>query len=167
WNADSTAMPAKVHHFYLENFYQENAFAAGDLVVAGQHVTLQDITTPVYHVATKEDHIAPASSVYRGARLMENAKVRFVLAGSGHIAGVVNPPAAQKYQYWVNEDLSPETLTEWMTGTDEHPGSWWTDWDGWLSDLSGRKVNARVPGATIGALEPAPGSYVKVRFDKR
>ncbi|MEO1423425.1 MAG: alpha/beta fold hydrolase [Pseudomonadota bacterium] len=88
WNADSTAMPAKVHHFYLENFYQENAFAAGDLVVAGQHVTLQDITTPVYHVATKEDHIAPASSVYRGARLMENAKVRFVLAGSGHIAGV-------------------------------------------------------------------------------
>ncbi|MGB0498641.1 MAG: PHA/PHB synthase family protein [Rubricella sp.] len=167
WNSDSTAMPAQVHHFYLENFYQHNAFATGDLVVQGQNVTLQDIRVPVYHVATKEDHIAPAESVYRGARMMENADVRFVLAGSGHIAGVVNPPALGKYQFWLNEDLSAQDVPGWLDGAEEHPGSWWTDWDTWLGQKSGRKVNARAPGSVHAPLEPAPGSYVKVRFDQR
>ncbi len=167
WNADSTAMPAHVHHFYLENFYDQNEFAKGDLSVLDTPVTLADIKGPVYHVATKEDHIAPAASVYRGARQMTGADVRFVLSGSGHIAGVVNPPAAGKYQYWTNEDMSAETLEGWLEGATETPGSWWIDWDAWLSTRSGRMVNARKPGKVHGVLEPAPGSFVKVRFDKR
>ena len=167
WNADSTAMPARVHHFYLETFYRDNAFVKGTLPVKGEIVGLGDIVGPVYHVATKEDHIAPAASVYRGARLMEKADVRFVLAGSGHIAGVVNPPEAQKYQYWVNDTLDPETLESWMEATEEHPGSWWQDWAPWLAGHSGRMVKARVPGDKAGVIEPAPGSFVKVRFDKR
>ena len=167
WNADSTAMPAHVHHFYLDTFYRNNAFVKGELTVKGETVGLGDIVGPVYHVATKEDHIAPAHSVYRGARMMENAQVRFVLAGSGHIAGVVNPPDAQKYQYWVNDSLEPETLEAWMEETREHPGSWWQDWVPWLAGHSGRMVKARVPGAKSAVLEEAPGSFVKVRFDRR
>lgn len=167
WNADSTAMPAHVHHFYLDNFYDENNFAKGRLSVLDTPVSLADIRTPVYHVATKEDHIAPAPSVYRGARQMVNADVRFVLSGSGHIAGVVNPPAAQKYQYWTNPDMSAPDIAGWLEGAEEHAGSWWTDWDEWLKAKSGRKVNARKPGEVLGTVEPAPGRYVKVRFDKR
>ncbi|MSU88347.1 class I poly(R)-hydroxyalkanoic acid synthase [Rhodobacteraceae bacterium 2CG4] len=167
WNADSTAMPAKVHHFYLDHFYDDNDFASGRTRVLGTPVTLADIKGPVYHVATREDHIAPAASVYRGARLMTKAKVRFVLSGSGHIAGVVNPPAAQKYQYWTNEDMSHADIAEWMAAAEETPGSWWPDWDKWLAARSGRKVNAREPGKTLGALADAPGEYVRVRFDKR
>ncbi|WP_230374295.1 PHA/PHB synthase family protein [Pontivivens ytuae] len=167
WNADSTAMPAKVHRFYLESFYRDNSFVDGTLKVDGETLSLADIRGPVYHVATREDHIAPAPSVYRGARMMENAEVRFILAGSGHIAGVVNPPAAQKYQYWVNDDLSAPTLAEWMEQAEEHPGSWWVDWEAWLIGHSGRKVKAREPGAKHGVLEPAPGEFVKVRFDRR
>lgn len=166
WNADSTSMPAKVHNCYLESFYDRNLLAKGQLSVLDTPISLQDIKGPVYHVATKEDHIAPAASVYRGARQMTNAEVRFVLSGSGHIAGVVNPPAAGKYQFWTNDDMSAETLPEWLEGAVESPGSWWTDWDKWLSQRSGRMVDARTPGATLGQLEPAPGRYVKVRFDR-
>ncbi|MHA3977679.1 PHA/PHB synthase family protein [Halovulum sp. GXIMD14794] len=167
WNADSTAMPAKVHHFYLDKFYDDNDFAGGRLSVLDTPVTLADIRGPVYHVATKEDHIAPAASVYRGARLMSKAKVRFVLSGSGHIAGVVNPPATNKYQFWTNEDLSSDDISGWLENAEETPGSWWVDWDRWLSAKSGRKVNAREPGAVLGPVADAPGDYVKVRFDKR
>ncbi len=165
WNADSTSMPARVHRFYLDQFYNKNAFANGELKVLGRNVTLQDIRTPVYHVATKEDHIAPAASVYRGARQMTNAETRFVVAGSGHIAGVVNPPAMKKYQHWINEDLTPETLEEWLAAAREVPGSWWPDWSSWLKKRSGRMVAAREPGAVSGVIEDAPGSYVKKRFD--
>ncbi len=167
WNADSTAMPAKVHHFYLENFYDKNRFAKGELSVLDTPVTLADIKGPVYHVATKEDHIAPAPSVYRGARMMSGAKVRYVLSGSGHIAGVVNPPAGKKYQFWTNEDMKPEKLEDWLENAEETPGSWWVDWDQWLKRRSGKKVPAREPGAVLGKLEDAPGRYVKVRFDQR
>lgn len=167
WNADSTAMPARVHHFYLETFYRNNAFVNGVLPVQGEIVGLEDITGPVYHVATREDHIAPAPSVYRGARMMKNADVRFVLAGSGHIAGVVNPPEAEKYQYWVNDEFEAPTLDEWMTKTQEHPGSWWQDWAPWLAGHSGRMVKAREPGHKVGVIEPAPGSFVQRRFDQR
>ncbi|TYO90819.1 PHA/PHB synthase family protein [Oceanicella actignis] len=166
WNADSTAMPARVHHFYLDQFYNRNAFAEGELTVLGETVSPADIRGPVYHVATKEDHIAPAASVYRGARAMTNAQPRFVLAGSGHIAGVVNPPELKKYQHWVNEDLSPETLEEWLAAAEERPGSWWPDWAEWLRKRSGRLVAARQPGAVNGVIEDAPGSYVKKRFDQ-
>ncbi len=165
WNADSTAMPARVHASYLENFYIRNAFAKGEFTVRGERVTLGDIRGPVYHVATKEDHIAPAASVYRGAREMTQADVRFVLSGSGHIAGVVNPPVLGKYQFWTNDDMSAPTLEGWLKGASETAGSWWPDWDGWLKVRSGRQVPAREPGAVLGVIEPAPGSYVKVRFD--
>ncbi|MBB5516334.1 polyhydroxyalkanoate synthase [Rubricella aquisinus] len=167
WNSDSTSMPARVHRFYLEQFYQDNNFACGDLKIGGLNVKLSDINVPVYHVAAKEDHIAPAASVYRGARMMTGADVHFVLAGSGHIAGVVNPPALGKYQYWVNDDYSSEDITGWLEQAEERPGSWWVDWDAWLSKQSGRKVNARTPGKVLGTIEPAPGSYVKVRFDEK
>lgn len=167
WNADSTSMPAKVHHFYLDRFYNENALARGDLEIQGGKVDLADITIPIYHLSAREDHIAPAASVYRGAKLLEKAKNRFVVAGSGHIAGVVNPPALGKYQHWVRPGLRQETLEEWLEGAKEVEGSWWPDWDKWLSKHSGRQVAARTPGATLGALEPAPGSYVRVRFDEK
>jgi polyhydroxyalkanoate synthase len=166
WNADSTAMPARAHRFYLEQFYIRDAFAKGQFAVRGMPITLADISGPVYHVATKEDHIAPAASVYRGAKEMSGADVRFVLSGSGHIAGVVNPPALHKYQFWTNPDLSKPTLEDWLKDATETPGSWWPDWDVWLAKRSGRMVQAREPGARLGRLEPAPGSYVKVRFDQ-
>ena len=143
-------MPARAHRFYLEEFYIRDAFAKGRFVARGTPITLSDIKGPVYHVATKEDHIAPAASVYRGAKEMTNADVRFVLSGSGHIAGVVNPPAMQKYQSWTNPDMSEPTLEEWLKGAEETPGSWWPDWDAWLSKRSGRMVPARSPGRGSG-----------------
>ncbi len=133
----------------------------------GGPLLLADGTVPVYHVATKEDHIAPAVSVYRGARMMTNAKVRFVLSGSGHIAGVVNPPAAGKYQFWTNGNMQAEVLDVWLRGAIETQGSWWPDWHQWLVENSNHRVLARVPGVTLGVLEAAPGAFVKVRFDQR
>ncbi len=165
WNADSTAMPAKVHAYYLEQFYIRNAFAKGNFSVRGVPVTLGDIKGPVYHVATREDHIAPAASVYRGAKEMTKADLRFVLSGSGHIAGVINPPVLGKYQFWTNPDMTSENLDEWVKGAAETPGTWWGDWDAWLAKRSGRQVAAREPGAVLGIIEQAPGSYVRARFD--
>lgn len=166
WNADSTAMPARVHRRYLEAFYLRNALIREEFEVKGEVVRLSDIRGPVYHVATREDHIAPAHSVYRGARAMSRAKLRFVLSGSGHIAGVVNPPALGKYQFWTNPDLSQPTLDAWLQDAHETAGSWWGDWDAWLKTRSGRLVAARTPGAVNGFVESAPGAYVKVRFDQ-
>ncbi len=127
-------------------------------------IDLRKITIPVYIQAGKEDHIAPSRSVYKATQIF-SGPVRFMLAGSGHIAGVVNPPRNKKYQHWLNEtDKNPPTLAEWQAGAQEFPGSWWHDWDKWLSALSGPKVPARVPGtAGLPAIEDAPGSYVKVR----
>lgn len=164
WNADSTAMPARVHHFYLEQFYTRNQFAKGALEIDGKPVKAADINVPVYHVAARDDHIAPAASVYCGAKMMTGAEVRFVLAGSGHIAGVVNPPAAGKYQYWTNE-MGDGSLDDWLEGADEVAGSWWLDWDKWLKKRSGKKVAARKAGAVSGVLEAAPGTFVKCRFE--
>ena len=165
WNSDSTAMPARAHRFYLEEFYIRDTFAKGEMKVDGVPITLADIKGPVYHIATKEDHIAPAASVYRGAKEMKRAKVRFILSGSGHIAGVVNPPVLQKYQFWTNDDLSAPSIEEWLEGATETPGSWWPDWDAWLKARSGKLIPAREPGAHLGTIEAAPGSYVRVRFD--
>jgi polyhydroxyalkanoate synthase len=165
WNADSTSMPARVHHFYLEQFYNDNALVRDCLPIKDSTVHLADVNVPVYHLAAVEDHIAPAASVYRGAKRMENSDMHFVLAGSGHIAGVVNPPAAEKYQHWINDDVSAPDLESWKAAATQVPGSWWTDWDRWLAGKSGRMVKARKPGAKLGQIEPAPGRYVKVRFD--
>lgn len=165
WNADSTAMPGRVHRFYLEQFYVRNAFAQKRLTIRDKLLTLATINVPVYHISAREDHIAPAASVYRGAKEMQQADMRFVLSGSGHIAGIVNPPALGKYQYWTNPDMSAAELDGWIVGAVEHPGSWWVDWDAWLKERSGEMVPARTPGATLGQIEAAPGSYVRVRFD--
>jgi polyhydroxyalkanoate synthase len=162
WNSDTTRMPEKLHLSYLRQCYQNNALAKGEMTLDGVKLDLTKITIPVYVQSAKEDHIAPAASVFKGAQLF-GGPVRFIIAGSGHIAGVINPPAANKYQYWTNA-ADAATLEEWRAGAAEHPGSWWPDWDAWLSKLSGGRVKARVPGE--GKLRPlgdAPGTYVKVK----
>ena len=164
WNSDTTRMPEKLHLSYLRECYQKNALARGEMELAGVKLDLSKIKVPAYFQSAKEDHIAPAASIFRGARLFGGPR-RFIVAGSGHIAGVINPPAANKYQYWTNETGKiPATLAQWRAGAQEHPGSWWPDWEDWLSKRSGGKVKARVPGE--GALKPlgdAPGTYVKVK----
>jgi polyhydroxyalkanoate synthase len=162
WNADQTRMPKALHLFYLRRFYVENALAKGDLELAGERLHLSRVKTPIYVQSSREDHIAPARSVYKGARLF-GGPTRFTLAGSGHIAGVINAPAAKKYQHWTRDDL-PETLETWMDGAVEHPGSWWPDWSEWLKARSGKQVPARDPSAgPLGVIEDAPGAFVKVR----
>jgi polyhydroxyalkanoate synthase len=167
WNADSTCMPARVHHFYLDNFYNANRLATGEMRMGGERLDLGRVTLPVYHIATKEDHIAPPQSVYRGAKLIGSKNATFILAGSGHIAGVVNPPEGGKYQYWTRKGLDAPTLEEWCRDAKETSGSWWPNWSEWLGARSRRQVAARTPGAVHGVIEAAPGSFVKVRFDAR
>ena len=165
WNADATRMPAAMHSYYLRNMYQNNLLnRPGGIVIDNVPIDLRKITIPVYIQAGKEDHIAPARSVYKATQIY-SGPIRFMLAGSGHIAGVVNPPRAKKYQHWLNETAkNPPTLAEWQAGAKEFPGSWWHDWDKWLSEKSGPKVPARVPGdGALPAIEDAPGSYVQVR----
>jgi len=169
WNADSTRMPGKCHISYLRDFYRDNALAKGDLRMLDTDLDLGKIKTPIYSICAKEDHIAPAESVFRTVKLY-GSPVRFIVGGSGHIAGVVNPPRADKpkYQYWTNDTEKadwPETVGEWLEGAEETPGSWWPDYDKWLSKKSGKKVPAREPGAVLGVIEDAPGSYVRVRSD--
>ena len=162
WNGDQTRMPRALHLFYLRRFYQENALAAGKLDLAGEHLDLAAVKTPIYVQSSKEDHIAPARSVYKGARLF-GGDTTFTLAGSGHIAGVINPPAANKYRHWTNAALPP-TLDEWLAGASEHPGSWWPHWSAWLVVRSGGKIPARDPATgPLAPLEDAPGSFVKVK----
>jgi len=162
WNSDQTRMPKTLHLYYLRRFYQENALALGHLDLAGEHLDLGKVKTPIYVQSSKEDHIAPARSVYKGARLF-GGDTTFTLAGSGHIAGVINAPAAGKYQHWINSAL-PASLDEWMAGAEQHPGSWWPHWAKWLTAKSGGQVPARDPAkGPLKPLEDAPGSFVKVR----
>ena len=167
WNSDSTCMPGKIHTFYLDTFYNKNLLAKGELELLGERLDPGKITLPVYHVAAIEDHIAPAPSAYRAAKLLGSKNQKFVLAGSGHIAGVVNPPVLEKYQYWTKPGIKADDLDAWKDGTKETAGSWWPDWDKWLAKQSKKKVPAREPGAVLGAIEDAPGSYVMDRSDAR
>src|SRR3954467_10786421 len=148
WNSDTTNLPAKWHHAYLRDFSRDNKLVrAGELVVDGTPIDIDKVKTPTYVQAGREDHIAPAHSVWKITHYFQGP-LRFVLAGSGHIAGVVNPPEAQKYQYWTNEGRVA-TLEEYIAGAVEHKGSWWPDWLGWIEERSERKVpakGARVPG---------------------
>jgi polyhydroxyalkanoate synthase subunit PhaC len=164
WNSDSTRMPAANHSFYLRNCYLNNNLARGKMMIAGKPIDLKAIKVPVYNLATREDHIAPAKSVLLGSSCF-GGRVRFVLAGSGHIAGVINPPGKQKYQYWDGPKPTADAdVDNWIAKAKEHPGSWWPDWLAWLKKLGEEEVPARVPGTgKLKAIEDAPGSFVKVR----
>jgi polyhydroxyalkanoate synthase len=162
WNADQTRMPKALHLFYLRKFYRDNALTEGKLELMGEKLSLKDVNIPIFMQSSKEDHIAPCASVYRSA-LAFGGPVEFIVAGSGHIAGVINHPAAKKYQYWTNTNLKG-ALEDWQAFAHEHPGSWWPYWDAWLAKIGGPDIDARRPGD--GELQPladAPGEYVKVR----
>ena len=163
WNADQTRMPKTLHMDYLRSMYGQNKLARGEFTIGGIKVDLSKVNIPLYFQASREDHIAPMNSVYRSARAFSNAAVTLTLAGSGHIAGVVNPPSAHKYQHWTNPAL-PATLGEWQAKAVEHPGSWWNHWADWLHGKSGDWIPARDPNTgPLRPIEPAPGSYVKVK----
>lgn len=163
WNSDATRMPAANHSFYLRNCYLDNKLAKGEMTIGGVTLDLKKITLPVYNLATREDHIAPAKSVFLGARYF-SGPMRFVLSGSGHIAGVVNPVAKAKYQYWTGTVMQGDDLDSWIRDAEEHPGSWWPDWLQWLKSHGSEQVPARKPGGgVLTPIEDAPGSYVKVR----
>src|SRR5258708_25068487 len=163
WNADATRMPAANHSFYLRNCYLENNLARGEMVVGGEKLDLKSIKLPIYNLAAREDHIAPAKSVLLGSKFL-GGPVRFVLAGSGHIAGVVNPPDKMKYQYWTGPKPTSANLDRWLAKAKEHAGSWWPDWLEWIKARNSAEAPAREPGGgKVALLEDAPGSYVKVR----
>ena len=163
WNSDSTRLPEAMHSFYLRSMYQQNKLKEpGGVEMNGTPIDLRNIKTPAYFVAAKEDHIAPADAVYQGTKLF-GGPMKYVLAASGHIAGVVNPPPPIKYGYWTNAK-SPETLEEWFKTSTETKGSWWPDWQKWIARKAGKKVPARIPGESgLKAIEAAPGNYVQVR----
>ncbi len=163
WNSDATRMPPRMHSFYLRNMYQNNLLARpGGIAMKGVPIDLGDIDIPLYFMSCREDHIAPWKSTYRGAQLF-GGKVRFVLAASGHVAGVVNPPEGGKYNHFINESL-PEDPEAWFEDATEVSGSWWPDWQRWLASLDKTRVEARIPGkGKLKAIEAAPGSYVTVR----
>jgi polyhydroxyalkanoate synthase len=168
WNQDATRMPATMHSFYLRNMYMKNLLREpGGITLAGVPIDVTKVTVPTYFVSAIEDHIAPWKATYAGPRLFAG-KARFVLSGSGHIAGMINPPAANKYGYWTSDKL-PAAPDAWLAGATQHEGSWWNDWAKWLGPYRGREVPPRTPGKNgkLKALEPAPGLYARIRADGR
>jgi polyhydroxyalkanoate synthase subunit PhaC len=163
WNSDSTRMPRAMHSFYLRQMYLENRLMQpGGISLLGTPIDLRQITTPTYIVSTKDDHIAPWKSTYSVTQLY-GGSTRFVLGGSGHIAGIINPPSANKYGHWINSELPP-TPDEWLEGATQKDGSWWTDWQKWVRRYGGKKVASRTPGdGKLEPIEDTPGRYVLVR----
>ena len=163
WNSDATRMPAANHSYYLRNCYLENRLSTGSMVLDNTLLDLSKVKIPIYNLATREDHIAPADSVLYGSQFF-GGPVKYVLSGSGHIAGVVNPPSSGKYQFWTNDNIKDITLADWLKGAQEHKGSWWPDWHGWLAGIDAEEVPARAVGTeAMPPIEDAPGSYVRVR----
>jgi polyhydroxyalkanoate synthase len=174
WNSDTTRMPEATHLFYLREFYRNNALARGAMSFDNVKLDLSRVKIPIYLQSAREDHIAPFRSIYKSTHLF-GGPIRYIIAGSGHIAGVVNPPSAKKYQYWTNDGVGmrtdgsvaetyPASVEEWQKASTEHPGSWWGDWSAWLSKLSGEKIPARRPGdGGLKVLGDAPGEYVKIK----
>ncbi|MFD2207400.1 PHA/PHB synthase family protein [Kiloniella antarctica] len=163
WNSDTTRMPAKMHSFYLRNMYLDNKLIQpGAIELDNTPIDLGKVTVPTFMISAKEDHIAPWKSTYANTQHFSGKK-EFVLAASGHIAGIINPPAAGKYSHWINKE-TPETPDEWLDNAVEHPGSWWGHWAQWAKKKSGKLIPARTPGAgKLKSIEPAPGSYVRIR----
>ncbi|MAI89359.1 class I poly(R)-hydroxyalkanoic acid synthase [Ponticaulis sp.] len=162
WNSDQTNIPGPTHITYLEDLYSKNALSKGNFRVLGRKVNLGDIKVPALFQAGRDDHIAPCNSVYRTAKAF-GGDTQFVLAGSGHIAGVVNHPAAKKYQHWTNTEL-PDSFSDWIQDADEHQGSWWPYWLQWLEPKSGTKVHA--PEVKDYGLGDAPGTYVRKKLEE-
>nr|MBA3446909.1 class I poly(R)-hydroxyalkanoic acid synthase [Pseudaminobacter sp.] len=161
WNADSTRMAAANHSYYLRNCYLQNNLAKGIMELAGRKLSLADIGIPVYNLAAREDHIAPARSVFLGCQYF-GGDVDYVMAGSGHIAGVVNPPSINKYQHWTGRKPVGD-FDDWVASATENPGSWWPHWQKWIEDKDATRVAPRKPGKGVKILGDAPGTYVKVR----
>jgi len=169
WNSDSTRMPAAMHSFYLRNMYMENRLKdAGGIMIGDVEIDLRKIKIPAYFISTIEDHIAPWQSTYLGAKLF-GGPTKFVLGGSGHIAGIVNPPAANKYGFWTSSAKAlPETAEAFFEGAKQNEGSWWTDWQAWLMAQDDATVAPRDPvKGKLKVLEDAPGSFVKFRLDQQ
>lgn len=165
WNSDTTNMPPKMHSFYLRNMYQRNLLQEpGGLTLGGQEIDLRKIDIPIFVQASREDHIAPYESVFKLTKMV-SGPAEFMLAGSGHIAGVINHPDAKKYQHWTNSSKKKyDKAADWLSDAEEHPGSWWPHWHKWLSKKSGAKVPARDPSkGKLKPIEDAPGSYVKIK----
>ncbi len=165
WNSDSTNLPGPFYAWYLRNFYLENSLVQpGKLTVCGEKMDLGNLDLPVYIYGSREDHIVPINAAYASTQVLPGKK-RFVMGASGHIAGVINPPAKGKRSHWIRADGKlPATLDQWLQGATEHPGSWWTDWSGWLKGHAGKQIAAPKSygkGTKFKAIEPAPGSYVK------
>jgi polyhydroxyalkanoate synthase len=162
WNSDATRMPAANHAFYLRSCYLDNLLTQSKMEIGGKKLDLKKVTAPIYDLATREDHIAPAKSVFLGAQYF-GGPVRFVLSGSGHIAGVVNPVNKAKYQYWLGDKIEGE-FDDWFKTATEHKGSWWPDWLAWIVAQNAERVPARTPGGgKLKPIEDAPGSYVRVK----
>jgi polyhydroxyalkanoate synthase subunit PhaC len=163
WNSDATRLPAANHSFYLRNCYLDNKLSQGKVSLGGTPIDLRSVKIPIYNLATREDHIAPAKSVLLGSKFF-GGPVRFVLSGSGHIAGVVNPPGKHKYQFWTGRRPRSADLDRWLAKAKEHPGSWWPNWLAWLKRQDKSEVPARMPGGgMLSPIEDAPGSYVRAR----
>jgi polyhydroxyalkanoate synthase len=163
WNSDTTRMPAANHSFYLRNCYLDNKLAKGEMEISGVRLDLSRVRVPIYNLATREDHIAPVRSVYLGSSSF-GGKVTFVMAGSGHIAGVINPPARKKYQYWTGPKPQGDNVDAWLAKATEHAGSWWPHWQAWVEKLDNARVKARKVGSRKHKpIEDAPGSYVRVK----
>ncbi|MDM0016644.1 class I poly(R)-hydroxyalkanoic acid synthase [Variovorax saccharolyticus] len=167
WNSDATNLPGPMYCWYLRNTYHENKLALpGALTVAGEQVDLGAIEAPVYIYGSREDHIVPIGGAYASTQVLSGKK-RFVMGASGHIAGVINPPAKKKRSHWIRADGKlPKTQSEWLAGATEHPGSWWTDWSDWLKTHAGKQIpapKAYGKGSAYKASEPAPGRYVKAK----
>jgi len=167
WNSDATNLPGPFYAWYLRNTYHENKLAKPNaLTVCGQKIDLGNIDIPAYIYGSREDHIVPIGGAYASTQLLPGKK-RFVMGASGHIAGVINPPAKKKRSHWIRDDGKfPKTQAEWLAGAQEHPGSWWTDWAQWLKGHAGKQIPAPKAygnGKAYKAIEPAPGRYVKAR----
>ena len=165
WNSDSTRMSAAMHSEYLRRMYLDNALAKGELELDGTRIDMTKVKAPVYMVSTREDHIAPWESTYKATQQF-SGKTTFTLAASGHIAGIVNPPAKNKYGYWTNDE-NPASPDAWLEGSEHHDGSWWPTWADWLAGHAGAKVTARQPGeGKLKAIEDAPGNFAKLDLRK-